>query len=307
MNEYLVVALAGFLACMVDGSLGMGFGPTSSTILLGTGMSPVSVSATVNIAKVATGVVGGLSHWRFGNVDRRLAVRMAVPGMVGALVGVTVLRSVDASALRPLLATMLIVVAFRILFRFRRSNQAVQTQYSPEEVSLRGVGAAGFAGGVTNGLIGAWGPVVTPVLLHKGLTARYTVGSVNAAEVAVAVISVGSLFGAIQGGDVEVGILVAMLIGGVVAAPLAALLARRLPQQKMGIAVAGLLLFTNVRELAGWFGLGWSRWVAYGLVIVLMGLALSTGERFRMADFRLRRVESEARRGVEQSGSSSGS
>ena len=79
MDEYLVVALAGFLACMVDGSLGMGFGPTSSTILLGTGMSPVSVSTTVNIAKVAAGVVGGLSHWRFGNVDRRLAVRMAVP------------------------------------------------------------------------------------------------------------------------------------------------------------------------------------------------------------------------------------
>ena len=307
MDEYLWVALAGFVACMVDGSLGMGFGPTSSTILLGTGMSPVSVSATVNIAKVATGIVGGFSHWRFGNVDRRLAVRMALPGMVGALVGVTVLRSVDASVLRPLLAAMLVVVALRILYRFRGSNQSGQSQCSPEEVSLRGVGAAGFAGGVTNGLIGAWGPVVTPVLLHKGLAARYTVGSVNAAEVAVAVISVGSLFGAIQGGDVEVGILLAMLIGGVAAAPLAALLVRRLPQQKMGIAVAGLLLLTNVRELAGWFGLGGARWVAYGVVAVVIGLAAASGKRVRMAISRLGGVESAERRGVEQSGSSSGS
>ena len=91
------------------------------------------------------------------------------------------------------------------------------------------------------------------------------------------------------------------------AAPLAAHVARRLPQQKMGIAVAGLLLFTNVRELAGWIGLGWTRWVAYFAVGALICCSLSSGDRIRMAVSRFRGVESQSRRGVEQSGSSSGS
>ncbi|MEY3361885.1 MAG: hypothetical protein RL531_1604 [Actinomycetota bacterium] len=273
MTEYLLVALAGFLACMVDGALGMGFGPTSSTILLGSGLSPVAVSATVNVAKVATGLAGGISHWRFGNVDRRLALRLALPGMAGALVGVTVLRNVDASTLEPILAVMLIVVALRILVRFSRTDRTVAGDDVHEDIDTRGVGAAGFAGGITNGLIGAWGPVVTPVLLHKGLAARFTVGSVNAAEVAVAVVSVGSLATSMRGGGLDVGILVAMLVGGVLAAPLAAALVRRLPKHGMGIAVAGLLLFTNVRGLAAWSDLGPARWFAYGAVLVTVALA----------------------------------
>lgn len=275
MTEYLLVALAGFLACMVDGALGMGFGPTSSTILLGTGLPPVAVSATVNVAKVATGLAGGISHWRFGNVDRRLALRLALPGMGGALVGVTVLRNVDASTLRPILAVMLIAVALRILVRFSRTDRAAVVGDAPQDIDARGVGAAGFAGGITNGLIGAWGPVVTPVLLHKGLAARFTVGSVNAAEVAVAVVSVGSLATSMRGGGLDVGILVAMLVGGVLAAPIAAALVRRLPKHGMGVAVAGLLLLTNVRELATWSGLGPTRWIAYGAVVAAVVLAWS--------------------------------
>lgn len=275
MTEYLLVALAGFIACMVDGALGMGFGPTSSTILLGTGLSPVAVSATVNVAKIATGLAGGISHWRFGNVDRRLAVRLALPGMVGALVGVTVLRNVDASTLKPILAVMLIAVALRILVRFSRTDRSVAVDDAPEDIDVRGVGAAGFAGGVTNGLIGAWGPVVTPVLLHKGLAARFTVGSVNAAEVAVAVVSVGSLATTMRGGGLDIGILIAMLVGGVLAAPIAAALVRRLPKHGMGVAVAGLLLLTNVRELATWSGLGLTRWIAYASVVVAVALAWS--------------------------------
>jgi len=275
MTEYLLVALAGFLACMVDGALGMGFGPTSSTILLGTGLSPVAVSATVNVAKVATGLAGGISHWRFGNVDRRLALRLALPGMVGALVGVTVLRNVDGATLKPVLAVMLIAVALRILVRFSRVDPGGVVADAPRDIDPRGVGAAGFAGGVTNGLIGAWGPVVTPVLLHKGLAARFTVGSVNAAEVAVAVVSVGSLATSMRGGGLDVGILIAMLVGGVLAAPIAAALVRRLPKHGMGIAVAGLLLLTNARELATWFGLGPSRWFVYGAVLAATVVAWS--------------------------------
>ena len=108
MSDLLVVGLAGFLASLVDGALGMGFGPTSSTILLSAGISPATASTTVNLAKVATGLVAGVSHWRFGNIDRPLVLQLAIPGAVGALLGTTVLVFVDGDDLRPLLAVVLL-------------------------------------------------------------------------------------------------------------------------------------------------------------------------------------------------------
>src|SRR4029450_5711495 len=114
-SQLLFVALAGFCASLVDGALGMGFGPTSSSILLGTGLSPAAVSTTVNLAKVATGLAAGVSHWRFRNIDHRLVLRLAIPGSVGALIGVTVLKNVDGDQLRPYLAFLLLLVGLRIL------------------------------------------------------------------------------------------------------------------------------------------------------------------------------------------------
>ena len=111
MHDLLLVGLAGFLASLVDGALGMGFGPPSSSILLSTGLSPAAVSTTVNLAKVASGLAAALSHWRFGNIDRGLVIRLAVPGMVGALIGVTVLANVPADKIRPILAALLFLVA----------------------------------------------------------------------------------------------------------------------------------------------------------------------------------------------------
>src|SRR6187455_2924621 len=108
MGDLLLFALAGFCASLVDGALGMGFGPTSSSILLATGMTPAAVSTTVNLAKVATGVAAGISHWKFRNINRKLVLKLAVPGAIGALIGVTVLSNVDASTLKPILAALLI-------------------------------------------------------------------------------------------------------------------------------------------------------------------------------------------------------
>src|SRR4051812_44328260 len=120
MSDLVFVAVAGFCASLVDGALGMGFGPTSSSILLGTGLSPAAVSTTVNLAKVATGVAAGISHWKFRNIDRRLVLKLAIPGALGALIGVTVLSNVDASTLKPILAVLLVLIGLRILVRFSR-------------------------------------------------------------------------------------------------------------------------------------------------------------------------------------------
>jgi uncharacterized membrane protein YfcA len=136
-----------------------------------------------------------------------------------------------------------------------------------------GVTAAAATGGVTNGLVGAWGPVVTPFLLHRGLPPRYAIGSVNTAEVAVAVVAAGSLLASLGGESVDPATVVAMLAGGVIASPLAAWTIRFVPARLLGLAVAALLLLTNVRELAGQTGMGAGRWIVYAAVIAAVALA----------------------------------
>jgi len=276
MSELVIVFLAGFAASLVDGALGMGFGPTSSSILLGTGLSPAAVSTTVNLAKVATGLSAAIAHWRFDNIDRRVVRRLAVPGSLGALVGVTVLANVDGDHLKPILSVLLLVMAARILLRFSRP---LPTKAGGAEASgghgydEGGTAAVAAAGGVTNGLVGAWGPVVTPFLLHRGLAPRYAIGSVNTAEVAVAVVASGSLLASVGGGGLDIAVILAMLAGGVLAAPVAAWVMRFLPARGLGVAVAGLLFFINIRELATLGGLGALRWLAYALVALACGYA----------------------------------
>ena len=284
MDDLLVVGLAGFFAAMVDGALGMGFGPTSSSILLSAGVSPAAASATVNIAKVATGIVAGISHWRFDNIDRSLVFRLAIPGAIGAMIGATVLAAVDGDDIRPVLALLLLVVGLRILVRFsRKLPMRPDTPDGEGDVvhfDRSGIEVVATAGGITNGLVGAWGPVVTPFLLHRGLPPRYAVGSVNTAEVAVAVVASGSLLGTLGGEGIEAGVVLAMLTGGVAAAPLAAWLVRFLPARLLGLAVAALLLLTQTRELAGWRDVAEARWIAYGVVLVAVAAA-ALRPRFR--------------------------
>ncbi len=278
MNDLVVVFLAGFAASLVDGVLGMGFGPTSSSILLGSGLPPAAVSTTVNLAKVATGLTAAIAHWRFDNIDRRLVRQLALPGSLGALIGVTVLTSVDGDRLKPILAVLLLFMAGRILLRFSRplptrsdgTDARAGNRLGHDE---RGTAAVAAVGGVTNGLVGAWGPVVTPFLLQRGVSPRYAVGSVNTAEMAVAVVASGSLLASVGGGGIDLAIVVAMLAGGVLAAPIAAWGIRFLPARGLGIAIGGLLLATNLRELMSSTGLPVVPWLGYGLVALACGWA----------------------------------
>jgi uncharacterized membrane protein YfcA len=290
MRDLLLFAVAGFAASFVDGALGMGFGPTSSSILLGSGLAPAAVSTTVNLAKVATGVVAGISHWRFRNIDKRLVLNLAVPGCVGAVIGVTVLSNVNGAILKPLLAVLLTVIGLRILVRFARLNgtkdaETTETVSDPNKMpafNQRGVRIAALLGGITNGMIGAWGPVVTPFLLHRGARPRYAIGCVNTAEIAVASASAFSLIASLGRGGFNVSVVVAMLLGGIVAAPAAAWVIRHIPAKPMGVAVAALLLLTNARELAAWGGVksGPGLWVVYaGILAFVTTVLLATRSR----------------------------
>lgn len=271
MDQLLLFGLAGFCASMVDGALGMGFGPTSSSILLATGLAPAAASTAVNLAKVGTGFTAAIAHWRFRNLDHRLVARLALPGAAGALIGVTILANVDADQLKPVLAAVLVLVGARILLRFSRAlarpSEGADGAPSYDE---RGTAVVAAVGGVTNGLVGAWGPVVTPFLLHRGLPPRYAIGSVNTAEVAVAVVASGTLLASLGGSGLDPGKVAAMLVGGAVASPIAAWAVRFMPARPLGLAVGAFLLAANSRALAEWAGVGPMRWAAYA------GVALTT-------------------------------
>jgi uncharacterized membrane protein YfcA len=197
------------------------------------------------------------------------------------------LSNVDGATLKPVLALLLSVIGVRILVKFASPASARATERAgvgddpdgmpPHERS--GVKVAALIGGVTNGMIGAWGPVVTPFLLHHGVRPRFAIGSVNTAEVAVASASAVSLIASLGTGGFDIAVLAAMLVGGVVAAPVAAWLIRHLPPGPMGVAVASLLLVTNARELAVWGGLasGPQIWLIYagvaGAVVLVLVLS----------------------------------
>jgi uncharacterized membrane protein YfcA len=198
--------------------------------------------------------------------------------MAGALVGATLLSSLNGAALKPALAGLLVLIGLRILFRFARLPAQAPTESTGQSVpptafNAKGLSVAAACGGVTNGMIGAWGPVVTPFLLHRGLSPRYAIGSVNTAEVAVASASAVSLIAAVGRGGVQIWVVLAMLVGGVIAAPVAAWAIRFIPARPLGIAVAGLLLVTNARELIGWSKLSSYSWWIYAGILLLVATA----------------------------------
>lgn len=286
MRDLLLFALAGFAATFVDGALGMGFGPTSSSILLGAGLAPVVAAACVNIAKIVTGVASAIAHWQFRNIDRRLVLWLAVPGCIGGLLGGTVLSHVDGPTIKPYLALMLTLVGVRVLVRFIRPRvTAASGEQTADDVDMgtvqpypRGLAIVALVGGTTNGMIGAWGPVVTPYLLNRAVSPRFAIGSVNTAEVAVASAAAFSLIGSRGLAGVDLYVLLSMLAGGVVAAPIAAWAIRFVPVRPMGIAVAALLLITNARPVIEWAGFTFRplSGAVYAATIALVALAIQS-------------------------------
>ncbi|WP_314210270.1 sulfite exporter TauE/SafE family protein [uncultured Actinomyces sp.] len=255
MRKLVLLALVGLAAQLVDGSLGMGYGMTSSSLLLLAGLSPALASASVHLAEIGTTLASGASHWRLGNTDPRLVVRLGLPGAVGAFSGATVLSHLSTRAATPVTASLLILLGAYVLGRFAlRPPRGSGSRRSPHGRRL--LVPLGMVGGfvdATGG--GGWGPVVTTTLLTGGRTApRTVVGSVGASEFLVtAAASAGFLTGLGTAG-ISLGIVLALLAGGLVAAPIAAWLVSRLPGQVLGTAVGGLILATNLRVLLSWSG-----------------------------------------------------
>lgn len=271
-----MLAVVGLVAQLVDGSLGMAYGVTSTTLLLSVGITPAVASAAVHLSEVGTTLVSGASHWRFGNVDWGKMRWMALPGGVGAFLGATVLSFISAEAAKPVVAVFLFALGVYILarFSFRRKERPVRVRpISGRFLAPLGLGA-GFldaAGG------GGWGPVSTPTLLSSGrMEPRKVVGTVDTSEFVVAVCaSVGFLL-ALSFQEIPWQVVGALLAGGVVAAPIAAWMIRLLPMRILGTIVGGVILITNMKTFLGAIGIsGVSATLVYGLIVVIWLAALA--------------------------------
>ena len=238
--------LIGFAAQMVDGALGMAFGVITNTLLVGVlGMPPALASQRVHVVECFTTATSGISHLLHGNIDKRLFLRLAVPGVIGGVTGAYVLSSIDASIVKPFVLAYLAGVGIYLLVR--------GIFYPPKMREAKHVAPLGLIGGFLDAAGGGgWGPVVTSNLLIQGADPRKVVGTVNSVEFFLTVaisatfifhLGIADLAGATAG----------LLIGGIIAAPFGAYAAKHFSPKLMLILVGVVLTITSA------YGI-WTAW-----------------------------------------------
>jgi uncharacterized membrane protein YfcA len=240
-EDFVLFVAVGFAAQLVDGAIGMAYGLSGTTVMLSLGIPPATASASVHAAEVFTTGISGLSHWRFGNVDWAFVWRLAIPGMVGGAIGAYLLTAIPGETIAPFMNGYLLMMGAWILWKAVRARRLV-TEPPHWIVPL------GFGGGFLDAIGGGgWGPMVTSTLLGHGTTPRFTIGSVNFAEFFVtATISV-TFLGTI---GLELWpIIVGLILGGALAAPIAAYAAYKIPDQPLMILVGSVIVLLSIRGL----------------------------------------------------------
>ena len=277
MKTLILIAVAGFAAQLVDGGIGMGFGATSTTILITlAALTPATASAVVHAAELGTTLVSGVSHWRFGNVDWKVALKIGVPGAIGAFAGATVLSHLSSEAARPVTAVILAGIGVNLVWRFSRGRVQRRLQEKPHSTGF--LGALGLTGGFIDASGGGgWGPITTSTLLSLGRAEpRRIIGTVNTAEFMVtAAATAGFVLGLWDDLVANLAAVVALLIGGALAAPIAAWLVSNLNSTLLGGVVGTLLVALNLPSVLGSLGMDspWS--LVITAVAVVGGLVLS--------------------------------
>ncbi|GAB3874290.1 hypothetical protein GCM10028824_27300 [Hymenobacter segetis] len=240
---YTFVAV-GFLAQMVDGMLGMGYGVVSAISLMSLGLSPVSVSASIHTAEVFASGASGYNHYRFGNVNKRLFRVLLLPGIVGSVSGALLLAHFGetyAGYIKPILAVYLLILGVRII---AKAFQKVAKKRKKVKNAGWLAGAGGFLDSFGGG---GWGPLVTSTLITNGRTPRYVIGTVSLVEFFVTFASAFTFFTIL--GISHWQIVLGLIVGGVAAAPIAAKLAGRLPTRWMFVGVGLMVIVWSLWAL----------------------------------------------------------
>ncbi len=247
-EKFLWMLLVGFCAQMVDGALGMGYGVISTTLLLSGGLNPAVISGSIHTAEMFSSGASGFSHYRFGNVNMKLFKTLLFPGIAGAIVGALLLGYAGENYsqwIRPIISLYTLLLGIKILINAFREKRKAQ------KVKRAGwlAGAGGFLDSFGGG---GWGPLVTSTLISKGRTPKYVIGSVSLTEFFVTMASALTFFVILGVSHWQT--ILGLILGGVIAAPLAARLAGKLPLKKMFIGVSVIVIISSLRII--WKSIG---------------------------------------------------
>ncbi|HXH99595.1 MAG TPA: sulfite exporter TauE/SafE family protein [Sphingobacteriaceae bacterium] len=240
-DRFVWMLFAGFAAQLVDGALGMGYGVISTTVLIPTGLNPAAISGAIHTAEMFSSGASGYSHYRFGNVNKKLFKTLLIPGILGAIAGAVLLSYLgeqNSKWVRPVLSVYTLILGIRIL------SMAFKKKSPPKKVKRAGwlAGAGGFLDSFGGG---GWGPLVTSTLISKGRTPRIVIGTVSLTEFFVTASSALTFF--LMLGVSHIQAIAGLIIGGLLGAPLAARLAGRLPLKSMLIGVGIIIIFSSLR------------------------------------------------------------
>ena len=238
-NFYLSIGV-GFVAQLIDGSLGMAYGLSASSLLLTLGIPPAVTSATVHAAEVFASGASAVSHHHFGNVDKALFKRLTIAGIIGAITGACLISYMPGDNIKPFVAVYLLVMGVVVVVKaFRPLAPRSAAKY---------VGRLGFIGALLDTVGGGgWGPVVASTLIAQGNDARKMVGTVNASEFIVTLAATTTFF--ITIGFSQLWLVFGLALGGVLAAPLGAYICRRAPIKPMMIVVGLLIIALSINTL----------------------------------------------------------
>jgi uncharacterized membrane protein YfcA len=241
-SEILYYIAGGFIAQMIDGALGMAYGVTATTFLLSVGITPAAASASVHASEVFTSGVSGYMHLKFGNVNSKLFKTLVIPGVIGAILGAYVLSSLEeySTYIKPIVSIYTLFLGVIIIRKALIKRM--------EKRQLKRVGLLALFGGYLDSIGGGgWGPIVSSTLIASGRHPKYTIGSVNLTEFFVSLASSITFFTVIGLGYWQV--IIGLILGGVVAAPIAAKLANKLPVKSMMILVGMVIIIVSLRQI----------------------------------------------------------
>lgn len=239
-TDFELFILAGFVAQMIDGALGMAYGVSASTFLLSIGVPPAAASASIHTSEIFTSGVSGLMHLKFQNVNKKLFRTLLLPGIIGAAAGALTLSYLEEynNILKPLIAIYTLYLGVRIIQKaFGKNKGKIKTRHIPKLASF-----GGFMDSIGGG---GWGPIVSSTLIAGGRHPRYTIGSVNLTEFFVALASSLTFFSII--GLSHWNVIAGLILGGIIAAPVAAFAARKIPTKKMMLIVGMLIILISAR------------------------------------------------------------
>ncbi|WP_447641574.1 MULTISPECIES: TSUP family transporter [Chitinophagaceae] len=243
-NFYWMLA-AGFLAQLVDGAMGMGYGVLSTTILLQSGISIAAVSSSVHMAEMFSVGAAGLSHYKYRHVNKKLLLRLAIPGALGAICGALFIGYFGAKygkMLRPFVSFYTMYLGIKIIQKaFKKRN--------PRKKKIRNVTPVALIGGLLDAFGGGWGPLVTSTLISGGRDPKYTIGTSTLTKFFTSVFSTATFVFIL--GETHFNVIAGLIVGGLIAAPIAAKLSGKLPLKTMFIAVGTLVVLCSLKVIWG--------------------------------------------------------